>query len=58
MGWGGEAWAVGGEGGKVAMPLASPPPRRRTHSFPWDEHKGLIGVRWASLAVEWGGLEQ
>lgn len=41
MGWGagGEAWAVGGDGGKVAIAPRLLPPPRRTHSFPWDEHR-------------------
>lgn len=41
MGWGagGEAWVVGGNGGKVATAPSLPPPRCRTHSFPWDEHR-------------------
>lgn len=41
MGWGagGVARAVGGDGGKVAIAPRLPPPPRRTHSFPWDEHR-------------------
>ena len=41
MGWGagGVARAVGGDGGKVAIAPRLPPTPRRTHSFPWDEHR-------------------
>lgn len=39
MGWGGEAWAEGGDGGKAASAPRLPPAPRRTHSFPWDEHR-------------------
>lgn len=38
--WDGEAWALGGDGGKVATAPSIPPGLPAGHtSFPWDEHR-------------------